>query len=436
MRPLILFAIPLLMGELLQNLYNSVDALVVGNFVSDTALGAVSVCATLSMLIVGFFNGISIGTTVVVSRVYGSKNEIKLKKYICVIFTATVLLGLSLSASGTLLTKVLVNISKADPEIFAEAVIYLRIYLAGIMFTVIYNVGAGILRAIGDSRTPFLILTFSGILNILLDFGFVLLMHLGVGGVALATVVSQFMSALFIFLQVNIHIGMSSFSFAELTHDSKGIITEVMEIGIPSGIQNALIAFSNLFVWRYVNAFGKAATAGVGICQRVEKFVSLPVKACGNTTAAFISQNIGAEDYPRARKGTFYCVGTTLGVGLILECIFIVFAYPVCRIFNQNSEIIDVAATMVKTIFPFYVTFAAREVLYGILRGHGYAKITMVLSLLGMVGVRQLFLAIFCRIWPSIWTVYYCYPVAWASTALFIFVYYFYLRKKTNWGKC
>jgi len=218
-----------------------------------------------------------------------------------------------------------------------------------------------------------------------------------------------------------------------MTHDSKEIIAEVMGIGVPSGIQNSLIAFSNLFVWRYVNAFGKAATAGVGICQRVEKFVSLPIKACGNTTAAFISQNIGANDFPRVKKGTYYCIGITLGFGLVLELAFIIAAYPICKIFNQNNEIINIAATMIKTIFPFYGFYAARDVLYGIMRGHGYAKVTTTLSLFGMIGVRQLFLAISTRIWSGIWTVYYCYPVAWFSTTLCIFVYYLYLRKKPAW---
>ena len=253
---------------------------------------------------------------------------------------------------------------------------------------------------------------------------------MGVSGIALATTISQLISALLVLWRINRTIGAGIFDFDATVFHGKEIIFEVMSIGIPTGIQNALVAFSNLFVWRYVNIWGSAATSGIGICQRVEKFVILPVKACGNTTAAFVSQNIGAKNQSRSRKGAWWCFVLTMIVGVILEVTFIVFANPISRFFDKNQEIIDISATMIKTIFPFFVTFALREVMYGVLRGYGYTQITTLLSLLGMIGARQAFLAITTAIHPSIWNVYYCYPVAWGSTAFFVACYFLILKKK------
>ena len=430
---LILFSLPLVAGELLQSLYNSVDALVVGNFVSDAALGAVSVCATLVNLVVGFFNGMSVGATSVVARAVGRNDEVHLRQSIQITFTFSAALGAALSLLGVLCTDFLIGLSAVEPEIFAEATVYLRIYLAGTFFTVIYNNGAGILRATGDTRTPFLILSISGVLNILLDLLFVVAFRLGVAGVGYATVISQSFSALTVYRQINRQCSLNCLSPKTTFRDGGPTILEVIRIGIPSGVQGALISFSNLFVWRYVNPFGKAATAGVGIALRLDKFISLPCKAIGMTTTTFVSQNIGARNRERVQKGIWHCMALSLGTTAVLELIVYLFSNQLVSLFNSNPEIIRIGVSMERVLVPLYVLLATREVIVGILRAHGYAQVTMLLSLVGMVGVRQLYLYLSMSSHPVLENVYRCFPLAWGSTLVLLTVYYFLIRKSSAW---
>lgn len=432
-KQLILFSLPLVMGELLQNLYNSVDAMVVGNFVSDTALAAVSVCETLSNLLVGFFNGMSVGVIIMVSRAFGRKQEKQLRRVIRVTFTFSAILGVVLSILGIFCTEFLIQLSEVPANVYAEAVTYLRIYLAGLMFTVVYNISAGILRATGDSATPVLILVFTCCINTVLDIFFVVVFQLGVAGVSIATVIAQFISVIIMYRIISRKNGVGCFSVQELLHYGKGPILELLNLGIPSGLQNSLITFSNLFIWRYINQFDYVATAGIGIAQRLDKFISMPCKAFGTTVTTCVSQNIGAKNYERARAGVRSCLILSVSVITVLEILVLTFNRQCVSLFNDNPEVIEIGMAMVRTILPLYILFALREIIYGILRGHGYTKVTTVLSIVGMVGIRQLFLAISMAIQPVITNIYWCYPVAWGSTMLLIYVYYRIVRRRPDW---
>ena len=430
---LILFSFPLVMGELLQNLYNSVDAFVVGNFVSDTALGAISVCATLSTLLVGFFNGMSIGAIILISRAYGSRQTELLQRYIRVIFTFSAVLGAALSVAGVLGTEFLVRLSGPPDDVYAEAVTYLRIYLAGLVFTVVYNVSAGVLRAVGDSNAPFWILVFTCCVNAALDLLFVAGFDMGVAGVSFATVFSQFTSVVIVSWRISKQTNTSCFSFREIGSHGKEIILELLRVGMPSGLQNSLVSFSNLFVWRYVNQFGSAATAGVGVAQRLDKFIAMPCKAFGTTLTTCISQNIGAGNYERVHSSIRKCTALSVGVIAILELLALLFAPECVSLFNDTPEVIAIGTAMVRTILPLYIIFALREILYGILRGHGYTYVTTILSLIGMIGIRQLFLAVSMAVHPSITNIYWCYPIAWGSTLLLIYIYYRIVKRRPEW---
>lgn len=431
---LILFSVPLILGELLQNLYNSADAVVVGNLISDAALGAVSVCATLANLVVSFFNGMSVGATSVVARAVGRNNREYLQQTIQSTFTFSAVLGIILSCFGVLSADFLISLSAVDARIYDEATIYLRIYLAGTLFTILYNNGAGILRAIGNTRTPFLILAISGILNILLDILFVAVFRAGVAGVAYATVISQFLSAATVYWQINYQCRIQCLALRTTFSHGRSIILDVIRIGIPSGVQGALISFSNLFIWRYVNPFGIAATAGVGIAQRLDKFVSLPCKAIGVTTTTFVSQNLGARNRERVHQGIRWCMLLSIGVTVFLEFVVYLFAEPMVALFNSDPQVIEIGVNMVHTIIPLYFFLAVREILVGILRGHGYAQITMLLSLLGMIGIRQFYLWLSMSFNPTLENVYYCYPLAWGSTMLLLFVYYYLVSRSSAWN--
>ncbi len=426
---LIAFSIPLVFGELLQNLYHSVDAWVVGNMVSDTALGAVSVCATLVNLVVGFFNGMSVGTTVIIARIFGEKNDEKLIRSVQITFTFSAMLGAALSVVGLWGTKFLIGLSSVPADIYAEAVTYLRIYMAGLIFSVIYNNGAGILRAIGDTKTPFIILSISGAVNVILDIAFVAVFHLGVAGVGYATVIAQFVSVAIVYRLIKHKYQANCLVFWKSLRDRWTIIREVVEIGIPSGMQGALIAFSNLFIWRYVNQFGAAATAGIGIAQRLDKFVGLPCKSLGITATTFVSQNLGAGKDTRIREGIKRCFALSLTVTLALELVVYSFAEECVSLFNDNPEIISIGVDMIRVIIPLYFLMAVREVLLGVLRGHGYTRVALILTLLGMIGVRQLYLWAAMAQNADITNIYMCYPLAWGSATLLLLVYYLFVKR-------
>lgn len=429
-RAIVLFSVPLIMGELLQNLYNSVDALVVGNFVSDGALAAVTVGGTISNMIVNFFNGMSVGANVVVSRAFGEGDGEVLRRKIRAAFTFSALLGIALSVLGILFTPQLLRFAGTQSDYYADALVYLRIYLAGLMFTVIYNNGAGILRAVGDSGTPFRILALTCVLNIVLDLLFVAVLPLGVAGVGIATVMSQALSVALVYRAISRTQGGRCFDLAELRRSGRETIPAVLRVGMAAGVQSALIGFSNIFVVRYMNLFDTASVAGIGIAQRLDKFIVLPAKSFGITMTTFVSQNVGARHYERLAEGKKKCLLVAVGTTLALSALVFLFCDESVALFNPKAEVVEAGTAMLHVLLPFFCIMATREVLLGILRGCGRNLAPTVLSLVGMVGVRQVFLAVTMRRSTVIENIYWCYPVAWAATLLLLAVYYLIVRRR------
>lgn len=424
-----LFSLPIVMGELLQTLYNSVDALVVGNFVGDTALAAVTVSSFISAILVNFFNGMSVGSNVVVSRAFGRNNSAELIHTIRAAFTFSFVLGVALSVIGIILSPQLLNLARAQDDYYWEALQYLRIYLAGIMFTVIYNNGAGVLRAVGDSRTPFYILLVSCVLNIFLDIALVKFFSMGVVGAALATVLSQLLSSAWVYLEINKVIHTNCLALRAIP-TGKAVIGDMVDIGAAAGIQSALISISNIFVMRYINLFNAASVAGVGVAQRVERFIILPAKSFGITMTTFVSQNLGARKYENIKKGCIQCIILAITVTELLSIVMFLFPEEIVSLFNQSAEVIAVGSTMMRVFTPFVFAMAIRECLLGILRGYGFSRIPMVLTLTGMVGFRLLFLAVTMHAQVDIRNIYYCYPLGWVSSSLLIFAYLLIVKKR------
>lgn len=429
-RAILLFALPIIGGELLQNLYNSVDTLVVGNFVGATALAAIGVSATLTQLLVGFFNGMSVGSTVVVSKAFGRGNEDEIRRNIRYTFTFSCFLGLIISILAILFAAVLLHVTGANEEVFAEALLYFRIYLLGLTFTVVYNSGAGILRALGDSRSPFLILMITSILNIGLDLLFTGALGWELVGVAVATVISQFVSALLIYRRISGRIGGSCIAVSETFRHGWVTIREAMGIGFWAGMQSALICFSNLFVWRYINGFATLEVAGISVGVRIDKFVNLPLKAYGMAMTTYIGQNRGAKNQARIKKGIVSCTLLSLASWLFFGTVIYLFCPAIVKLFNSEPVVISTAESFLKTIVPFYCFMSIREVLLGVLRGFGKSTVPMLVTVIGMVGIRQLFLALAMQQNHSIVNVYYGYPVGWFSAMFLLLVYALAVRKK------
>lgn len=428
-RNLIIFCLPLIAGELLQNLYHCVDQLVVGNFVGDTALAAVNSAIPIMEFLIGFFNGLGIGVSVVVSQAFGTRNYTRIQSETNIAFTFSLILGAVSSILGYLLIPSLLRLTGVSAVLYHDANIYLKICFGGLVFTITYNIGAGLLRASGDTTTPFLILLASCIFNLLLDFITVGILQLQVAGAGLATIFSQFFSVILVYLALRKKNPGFGISFPKLFHNPS-VVRNIIKIGIPSGLQNSLISVSNMFVWRYINTFPSSAAAGIGAAQRVQQFLSLPSKGFGLTLTTLVSQNYGAGNTTQCREGTKKCMVLSISTILILSSLICLFASPCIAVFNSDHSIVKIGANMIRTVIPFYFLQTIRDVYIGALRGYGNAKAPMWIALLGMIGVRQLYLFIAMQLDYNLRHIYICYPIAWIVTATLITSYYLYFIKK------
>ena len=423
-KQIILFALPILLSQVFQNLYNSVDSLIVGNFLGTTALAAVTSCADISQLLVGFFTGLSAGAGVLFARYFGMKNYERLHDAISTSLIFSFIIGITMMAVGICIADVLLNIVACPADVYDEAIIYLRVYLVGLLFTSLYNVASGVLRSVGDSRNPFIYLVISSILNIILDILFVVVFKMQVLGVALATIISQLLSVILVYYQLTHAHDVYRIDLRHLKFDSK-MLKEVISLGLPAALQSCLISISNLFVQRYVNLFGSSVMAGVGAAKKIDKFVGLIANSLGMSTATFVSQNIGAKRIDRAKKGiriTF--VLAFIPVAIIGSLIYI-YANRAISLFIDDKDAIYYGAMMIQTMMPLYYSQSINQIMLNTLRGFGKSFVAMILSLLGMIGIRQLFLAISFSIERNVNHVFLGYPIGWIFSALFVSLYYF-----------
>lgn len=425
---IVIFAVPIVLSEVLQNLYHMADSMIAGNFIGGGALAAVSVCSAISQMIVGFFNGMSVGASVAASRHFGAGDHRRLSASMRTALAFSVILGSLLSLGGIAVAPRLLRLIAVPENVFADAAVYLRIYLAGVLFTVIYNVEAGLLRAVGDSRGTMKVLSLVCSLNILLDLLFVAGFKFGVAGVSVATVISQMVSVVMAYRRLKGHDGSFRLTFGELRGQRDEILA-IIGIGMPAGLQNSLISFSNLFVWRYITGFNSVIMAGIGAAQRIDRFVSLPCNAFGLALTTFVGQNVGARQADRIRRGVRaallfslgYCVLTSFGLYGVSDLAM--------GLFSASPEVIEVGVDMMHTLLPFYWSLALRQILMGALRGFGDTEIPMLLSLLGMVGLRQLYLAAALALDHRVVHIYVGYPLAWLATAVMTGMYYLVKRR-------
>lgn len=422
-KQIVLFAIPILLSQTFQNLYNSVDSVVVGRMVGTTALAAVTASGDVSRLIIGFFTGLSTGSGIVFSRYFGAKKYDELHKANHTTLLFSVLLGLFMVAIGIPLTPTLMRLAACPPDVLSEATLYLRVYFIGMLFTSIYNVTSGILRAVGDSRTPFYYLMIATCVNIVLDIFFVGSLHMNVLGVALATIISQLISVVLIIFKMLKTTDVYHLDIKALRID-RSILGEVLRLGIPAAVQSCLTSFSNLFVLRYQNTFGSIAMAGTGAAKKIEKFVSMVSNSIGQSTAIFVAQNAGAGKYKRTVHG-LHCILILafISVALIGLPIYI-FAEPIVRLFTENAAAIVYGVEMIRVMMPFYYFLALQNIFTNAIRGFGHSIASMVLTTCGLIVCRQIYLAIAMSINYSIIHVYTSFPVGWGSAALLGILYY------------
>ena len=426
-KQIILFALPLMLGNVFQMLYNTVDSIVVGNFVGTQALAAVGSTTMIVNMMVFFFNGFSTGAGVVIANYFGARNLKVLHKAIETTMAATFVLSVLFTLAGVAAVRPMLRFMATPEDVFGEATTYLQIYIGGISGLLIYNMGSGILRAVGDTMRPLYFLVMTSVLNILLDLLFVLGFHCGIEGVAWATVLSQFISALLILALLTRSDDIYRLSWHDLRID-RAILGSIFAIGLPAGIQSVITAFSNVFVQSYINFFGSSCMAGWSCYNKLDQFVMLPMQSMSMAATTFVSQNIGAGREERANRGTVITVSMAVGVTAVIVALLCLFAALAVGLFSPDESVIAYGVLFIRANCFFLLFNCVNHVLAGALRGRGDSRGPMIIMLLSFVGIRQIYLFVVTRFVANTpLLVGFGYPVGW-TTCCIIEVTYFFLR--------
>lgn len=425
---LLAFALPLMIGNLFQQLYNTVDSIVVGQFVSKQALAAVGSTTSIINMLVGFFSGVSVGAGVIISQRFGAKDPEGVHKAVHTTISLTLIIGLIGTVVGIVLAPIMLTLMKTPQDVFVEAKAYLQIYFGGISGLMLYNMGSGILRAVGDSRRPLYFLVFSSCVNIVLDLLFVLGFHMGVEGVAYATVIAQFSSAALIYFTLYRTHDVHRFQPKKLRIYPE-MVRSIIRVGLPAGLQQALTSFSNVFVQGYINSFGTNCVAGWSCYHRIDQFILLPMQSISMASTTFVGQNIGHRDLERTEKGIRTAVMLSIVVTGILIGLVVIFCAPLIKIFNDDPGVVEYGVMFIRLISPFYLIICFNQIYAGALRGAGDAKAPMFIMLFSFVLFRQLYLAIGTQFINTEWFVGLGYPAGWAMCSTLQLLYYY----KSKW---
>ncbi len=422
------FAIPVFIGHLFQQLYNTADSIIVGNFVGKEALAAVSSSGNLIFMMTGFFMGLCMGAGVIISRYLGARDFEKMRKAIHTAVAFALCCGLTLSILGLWLAPKLLVLMKTPENVLPLSITYFRIYFFGSFFSLTYNVCAGILQAVGDSKSPLRFLIIASFTNVILDLVFVGALDFGVAGAAIATVLSQMLSAFLGFRKLlrsegdyQLHIKQIGFDFARLK--------EILHQGIPSGVQNSIISIANVVVQSNINAFGDDAMAGCGAYSKIEGFIFLPIMAFSAAITTFISQNLGAGNHERALKGSRFGVlgamasAEGLGAVLWLICPWVI------PLFNSDPAVVEIGVNQMRTESIFFFALAFAHAVSAVMRGAGRAKMPMYTMLICWCIIRVTYITVAVQFFPVINTVYWAYPITWLLSCT-IFAYYYF---KGDW---
>ncbi len=423
-RLLISFAIPLLLGNIFQQLYNMVDTWVVGNYVSNEAFSAVGTVGPVINMLIGLFLGLSSGAGVVVSQFFGAGRNEEVKRTVNTAVIMTFVLSVVMTVLGLLLKPFLLSLMKTPPEVYAEANRYLSIYFSGVAGLLFYNIGASILQGTGDSRRPFYFLATAAVLNIILDLVFVLVFGMGVEGVAYATIISQGISAV---LTVTTLMRTNTVVKLELKgiRFHADIFSRIVRIGIPAALQMAIISFSNIFVQSYINQFGANVMSGWTAYSKIDALMMLPMQSIALATTTFVGQNVGVKRFERAAQGVRVSIMMTFIATVIPMVPVMVFAPGLVSFFNAKPEVIAAGTMFLRWISPFYVMSCPSSVYTSALRGSGNTKVPMVIQIFSYVAFRQVYLYIMSNfISNQPIPVAMGYPAGWMLCTLLMYLYY------------
>ena len=427
LRHIIGFAFPLLLGNLFQQMYNMVDTWVLGNFVSNEAYSAVGNVGPIVNMLIGAFMGLSTGAGVVISQHYGAGQEEKVQHTVHTAIVMTLCLGVLFTGLGIFMIPFMLDLMNMPDVVIPEATTYLTIYFSGLMGLMLYNIGAGILRAVGDSKRPFYFLVVCAVMNTVLDLLFVLAFKMGVAGVALATILSQGGSAVLVIITL-----IRTDSCIKLTIPKLRIhwdmLKKIVSVGIPAALQMAVTAFSNVFVQSYINYFGPDCMSGWTTYSKVDQLLFLPMQSISLSTTTFVGQNLGKGLVNRARQGVKTAILVACVTTVLLMIPVITFAPPLAAFFNDKEEVIDFASLFLRCLTPFYVLCCINQVYAGALRGAGNTRAPMIIMLCSFVAFRQLYLYVMSGIRNEILPISMAYPAGWLLCSAITAIYYHKVR--------
>lgn len=429
-KQLLYFFLPILIGSAFQQLYNTADTIIVGQFVGTQALAAVGATGTLINLLVGFFVGMSSGATVIISQFYGADNHKNVSLAVHTSVALTIFFGIILMVFGIVAAPMLLNMISVPEDIIAASTLYIRIYFIGMIPSLFYNVGAGILRAVGDSKRPLYFLIAATLSNIVLDLLFVVLLKWGITGVGLATVLCQFISAGLVLLVLL----KSCDSYKLEMHKirmNKTMLTSIIRIGLPAGLQSVLYSISNLVIQSSINLLGTDTIAAWSAYGKIDGLFWMMIGAFGVSITTFVGQNFGAGEFKRIKQSVRICLVMAFVSSIALSTLLMIAGEPIYRLFTSDETVISIGLDMLYMMTPYYFTFVCVEILSGAIRGVGDAIKPMLLTCVGVCVLRIAWILIVVPLNPTLFTIAICYPITWSVTSLLFIVYYL----RGNWLK-
>lgn len=434
LKKLLIFSLPLMLSGILQLLFNAADIIVVGRFTGSQALAAVGSTSSLIALFVNFFIGFSIGTNVVVGQFYGAKDQKGVYETVHTSILLSTISGVALIAVGLLLAVPMLELMGTPDDVLGQATLYLRIYFIGMPATMLYNFGAAILRAVGDTQRPLFYLSVAGIINVVLNLFFVIVFSMGVAGVALATIISQTVSAILIIRCLCRIEGMCRLILRELKfYPDK--LKRVLRIGLPAGLQSSIFSISNVLIQSSVNSFGSVAMAGNTAASNIEGFIYTSMNAVYQANLSFTSQNMGAGNYKRMNQILVRCLGLVTVIGIVLGALALAARYQLLSIYTTEAEVVTYGIKRMSIICTTYFLCGMMDVMVGSIRGMGYSILPMIVSLTGACLFRIIWIFTFFQMDHTLENLYISYPISWGLTAAAHFVCFLYVRKKAAAGQ-
>ena len=433
---ILIFLLPLLASTLIQQLYNTVDLIFVGKFCGTKATAAIGASSLIITCLIGFFNGMAVGTNVVAAHIYGKQDKKGLKNIIQTVFMVGLFGGLILTIIGIYFAPTFLRYMNTPDSILDIAIKYLRIYILSMVSVVIYNLLCGILRAIGDSKSPMMFQIFGGLVNVIADFIFIVILKMGVEGAAIATFLSQTLTAILIIVYFYRRTEEPKLQFT-LSIFGKEILRKILMIGIPAGVQSILITLSNIIIQSKINSFGVDVIAAFTAYFKIELIIYLPIIVLGQALVSFVGQNYGANQYDRINKGIKFSMIASVIITMAVSALMMINSDSVFCIFTSNSDVMRYGKNIVSVTFPFYFLYAILECLSSKIRGIGISIPPMVITLLSFCGIRIIFLIALLKKYNSISSIAATYPISWLFAVILTSMYtYFTFSKRLKEVVC